>query len=210
MRKVFLFFIFSNAINLHAQTNPALADTLAAMVITDQRAAGLPPEGQTLNSPEWMHFKDSVFSSHHERLEKIFARHGYPGYDKVGTKGAKHFWLLVQHLDKWPAFQEQVLAAMEKELKNKNASATDFAYLTDRVRLNTGRQQVYGTQLTYNTDSCQAIPKPLENPASVNARRKSVDLESIEKYMNQMSESHFEMNREMYEKKGIMKPKLYK
>jgi len=35
-----------------AQTNPALADTLAKMVVTDQQAAGLPPKGLTFDSPQ--------------------------------------------------------------------------------------------------------------------------------------------------------------
>ena len=193
----------------NAQTNPALADTLAKMVVTDQQAAGLPPKGLTFDSPQWQHFKDSVFTSHHKRLEKMLDSYGYPGSDMVGEQGAHHFWLLVQHLDKWPAFQQQVIKAMEQQVANKNASPKDLAYLTDRVRLNTGGKQVYGTQVTYNIDSCQAIPKPLEDPASVNERRKAAGLEPLENYLNMMSENHFQMNREMYEKKGIKGPKLY-
>jgi hypothetical protein len=195
---------------MQAQRYPALADTLSAMVVIDQKAAGLPPEGMQFNSPEWSKFKDSIFSLHHEKMEVLFARYGYPGYAEVGEKGSKNFWLLVQHLDKWPSFQEKVLESMKKQLDRKNASSVDYAYLTDRVRLNTNRKQVYGTQVTYNVDSCQAVPKPLEEPQKVNLRRKQVGLEPVEEYMNQMSEMHFQMNREMYEKKGIKAAKLYR
>lgn len=192
-----------------AQKNKLLKDTLAKMVIWDQKAAGLPPEGTAFESPKWQNFKDSVFTSHYGRLKAVFASIGFPGEDMVGKEGSKHFWLMVQHLDKWPAFQQQVLNSMEKEVAKQNASAKDFAYLTDRVRLNTGQKQVYGTQVTYNTDSCQAIPRALENPESVNQRRKAVGLEPLEKYLNGMSEMHFMMNKDRYEKAGILKPKLY-
>jgi hypothetical protein len=78
------------------------------------------------------------------------------------------------------------------------------------VNLNLGKKQVYGTQVTYRLDSCEAIPKPLTDSLNVNTRRKEVGLEPIEDYLNMMSEMHFEMNKAVYESKGIHKPKLLK
>gem|GEM_PF-278923 len=187
---------------LLTKSDSSLADELAIMVVADQKAAGLPFDGMDFSSPKWQAFKDSVFTSHYYRLTNIFTQTGYPGYDKVGKEGSKHFWLLVQHLDKWPEFQQQVLDAMAKQVAASNASSIDFAYPTDRVRLNTGHKQLYGTQAKYNTDSCQAYPKPLENPESVNERRKMMGLPLLEEYLNQLSESHFMMNKSFYEKKG--------
>ncbi|KQB99246.1 DUF6624 domain-containing protein [Pedobacter sp. Hv1] len=202
-----LFLFFSST--AFAQQNKSLSDMLAKMVVSDQKAASLPPAGVAFESPQWQNFKDSVFTSHYGRLKEVFVKNGFPGEDVVGKDGSKNFWLMVQHLDKWPDFQQQVLNSMEKQVAKENASAKDFAYLTDRVRLNTGRKQVYGTQVTYNLDSCQAIPRSLENPESVNQRRKSVGLDLLEKYLNGMSGSHFLMNKESYEKRGIHQPKLY-
>jgi hypothetical protein len=209
MKKISFILLLLISSTVFAQKNKPLSDTLAKMVVWDQKAAGLPPEGTPFESPKWQNFKNSVFTSHYGRLKAVFASTGFPGEDIVGKDGSKNFWLMVQHLDKWPAFQQQVLNSMEKEVAKQNASAKDFAYLTDRVRLNTGQKQVYGTQVTYNTDSCQAIPRALENPESVNQRRKVVGLEPLEKYLNGMSEMHFTMNKERYEKVGILKPKLY-
>lgn len=192
-----------------AQQNKSLSKMLAKMVISDQKAASLPPAGVAFESPQWQNFKDSVFTSHYGRLKEVFAKNGFPGENVVGKDGSKNFWLMVQHLDKWPDFQQEVLNSMEKQVAKENASAKDFAYLTDRVRLNTGRKQVYATQVTYNLDSCQAVPRSLENPESVNQRRKTVGLEPLEKYLNGMSEMHFMMNKDSYEKRGIRKPKLY-
>ncbi|WP_315814614.1 DUF6624 domain-containing protein [Paraflavitalea speifideaquila] len=142
-------------------------------------------------------------------LENMFNRYGFPGFDVAGKEGSFNFWLMAQHCDKWPAFQDKVLTSMKKQVDKGNANPQNYAYLTDRVRMNTGRKQLYGTQVTYNTDSCQAYPRPTEDSLQLNERRKMMGMESIEKYLNAVSEGHFEMNRAGYEKRGITKAKLY-
>ncbi|MBD1395381.1 DUF6624 domain-containing protein [Mucilaginibacter glaciei] len=191
--------------------NGPLADSLAKLVVVDQQAAYIPTaELKKLTPEQWDKFKDSVFSTHQKILSHIFNQYGYPGYDLVGKKGSNNFWLMVQHCDKWPEFQQKILAAMKIEMIKENADSKNFAYLTDRVNLNTGKKQVYGTQLTYNTKICQALPRPLTDSLNVNARRKEVGLPPIENYLNQMSTMHFEMNKDSYQKRGINKPALFK
>lgn len=190
--------------------NKALADSLHTMVVTDQIAASVRTGKYKDWSPEaWQAFKDSVFGTHQKILENMFYRYGFPGYDLVGKDGSQDYWLMVQHCDKWPAFQERVLTAMKPQVLKGNVNPANYAYLVDRVMLNTGRQQVYGSQVMYNLDSCQAMPKPLQDSLTVNVRRKEMGLEPIEVYLNSMGSMHFEMNRDFYEKKGISKPKLY-
>jgi len=200
---------FSIASGQTKKFNQPLADSLAKWVVIDQTAAGI-QQGKLKDMPqkEWQAYKDSVFNTHQQLLAKIFKQYGYPGYDLVGKKGSNNFWLMVQHCDKQPGFQQQVLKAMKIEMEKGNADSKNYAYLTDRVNLNTGQKQVYATQLMYNTDSCQAIPRPLVDSTNVNQRRKEVGLEPIEDYLNMMSQMHFDMNKAVYEKKGITKPKL--
>lgn len=137
--------------------NKALADSLAAMVQTDQVAANIPMgKYKEYSRKAWEQFKDSVFSTHQVILERVFSQYGYPGYDLVGASGKHDYWLMVQHCDKTPGFQERILTAMKEEVKRNNAHASNYAYLTDRVRINTGRKQLYGTQVMYNWI---AVPK---------------------------------------------------
>jgi hypothetical protein len=98
---------------------------------------------------------------------------------------------------------------MRGEVEKGNASPSDYALLTDRVNLNTGTKQIYGTQVAYNTKTGQAYPKPLKDSANVNERRKAMGLDPIEAYLNRMTEMHFEMNKESYVKQGVTEPKLY-
>src|ERR1051326_6093371 len=44
-------------------------------------------------------------------VRKIFHQYGYPGKDKLGDH-EDNFWLLVQHSDKHPDFQDSVLQKM--------------------------------------------------------------------------------------------------
>jgi hypothetical protein len=194
-----------------AAANPELAAELARMAETDQIAAYIPQgKYQELSPAQWQAFKDSVFTTHGKRLAEIFKQYGYPGFDVAGKEGAKNFWLMVQHADHDPAFQRQVLEKMKVQVDRGNAEPAIYGLLVDRVNVNTGKPQVYGTQVTYNTQICQAYPLALADSANVNERRKTIGLPPLEEYLNQMTQAHFQMNKESYLKQGIQEPRLYK
>ncbi|MFK7953534.1 MAG: DUF6624 domain-containing protein [Ekhidna sp.] len=189
--------------------NQQLADELAEMAEVDQTAAWIPSGKFKEYSPEkWASYKDSVFQSNKVRAEQIFNTYGYPGFNLVGENGSNNYWLIVQHCDFDPAFQERVLIGMEEEVRKGNADKRSYAYLVDRVRVNFGEKIVYGTQVTYNRFG-QAIPKNLEDSANVDARRAEVELEPLVNYLNGMTENHFEMNKENFLSKGRTEPMLY-
>ena len=192
------------------EINDEIIIELTEMAKIDQIAAYLPQgKYEKLSQEEWNSFKVSIFKSNQLRAEQIFIQHGFLGYDLVGKKGSQDFWLLVQHSDHNPKFQNEVLEKMKMEVDKNNADASSYALLTDRVKINTGQKQIYGTQVDYNFKIVQAFPKNLADSASVNQRRKSVGLESIEIYLNKMSKMNFEMNKNGYLKNGIKGPKLY-
>jgi hypothetical protein len=124
-------------------------------------------------------------------LIDIFAKHGYPNYDLVGERGSSNFWLLVQHQDRHPSFQDSVLTKMKIEVDSGKASGENYAYLVDRVKVNTGQPQVYGTQMQLNSKSTSYEPKNVIEPEKLNERRKSVGLTSIEDYIQFMNHRHF-------------------
>jgi len=189
--------------------NQELADELKSMMEIDQIAAGIPiPQGKYKDWTMLSNFKDSVFTTHKKRLEEIFEKFGYPGYSLVGEKGAQDFWVMVQHCDSDPAFQLRVLQKLKIEVDNKNASGSCYGLLTDRVKINTGEKQIYGTQVIYNSLG-QAYPKSLADSVNVNKRRAEVGLDPIEEYLNAMTQMNFEMNKEYLKSIGITKPTLY-
>jgi len=189
--------------------NQGLADELKLMTEIDQVAASFPQgEYKQWTQERWEKFQDSVFTIHKVRLEEIFDEYGYPGYDLIGKEGSNNFWLMVQHSDKDLEFQSRVLEKLKIEVENKNADGRNFGLLTDRVKINSGENQIYGTQVRYNSIG-QAYPKPLYDSINVNKRRTEVGLEPLEQYLDMMTLMHFETNKEVLKSKGITKPQLY-
>jgi len=187
-----------------------LATELSEMKKIDQIAAFVQQgEYKTWSPEKWESFKDSVFTTHQKRLEEIFEESGFPGYDLVGKEGSMDFWLMVQHSDHVPDFQEKVLSQMKAQVDKGNADPANYGLLVDRVNLNTGKPQVYGTQVAYRAGICQAYSRDLADSANVNQRRKSIGLPPLEEYLNQMSEMHFEINKAVFLEEGITGPTLY-
>jgi hypothetical protein len=218
MKKILFLFLFSamwaaTTAQTTTKLNKPLADSLASLIETDQiiSSGPKPNTGRFANmgAQQWGAYKDSVHSNHKEIAEKIFNQYGFPGFDLVGKTGSKHFWLVVQHSDKYPDFQQRVLVGMKKELDRNNTDAIDYAYLTDRVLLHNGQKQLYGTQVMYNGTLCQAYPKPVADSTALDTRRKKIGLGPIRVYLNEISQVHFDMNQASYKSRGINSPKLY-
>jgi hypothetical protein len=124
-------------------------------------------------------------------LRKTFDEYGYPNYDLVGQDASHNFWLLVQHQDLHPDFQEEVLNKMKVEADKGKAYLLDYAYLVDRVKVNTGQLQIYGSQMTLNSTETSYEPRPVIDPEKLNERRKSVGLDPIENYIEVMNTRYF-------------------
>ena len=189
--------------------NQGLANELKDMAIIDQIAASFPSgEYVNWNKERWNKFTDSIFNRNKERLKEIFTEFGYSGYDLVGKEGETDFWLMVQHCDTDTIFQRDVLDKLTVETKKKNADPRHVGLLTDRLRINTGRKQTYGTQVRYNNFG-QAFPKSLADSSNVNKRREEIGLEPIEQYLNMMTIIYFQGNKEQLKARGIIEPKLF-
>ena len=185
-----------------------LAIRLDKMTEVDQLYAGIPQGEHEGDWDAWMILRDSVNRSHQKFLKEIIDSVGYPGYDIVGDDGESDFWVMVQHSDFDPVWQEHVLELLKKQVKATNANPAHVGLLTDRVRVNTGRPQLYGTQRDFN-ELGQAYIKDLEDRAHVNERRALLGMETLEEYLNDATLFHFEMNKEHFKEIGITKPTLY-
>ena len=84
----------------------------------------------------------------------------------------------------YPVFQKKVLKAMNKEVKKGNANPSDYAYLYDRVKVNAGEKQKFGTQLDFDKTG-NPFPKiGLMDSANVDKLRKVYGLEPLQDYYN--------------------------
>ena len=154
------------------------------------RELGNSPKADPARQAQAIEMMRQTDSLNYGALTRIVDRYGFPGYDLLGNDGSNHFWLLVQHQDRHPDFQERVLKLMEVAVKQDKASAKDYAYLVDRVAVNTGKLQVYGTQMTLNADRSSFEPKPCVDPERLDERRASVGLGTMASYIDIMNHNY--------------------
>jgi len=153
--------------------DPALRRELLALAERDQKArAALASVGDKPAIEAVMAIDREATA----RMKEVVAKYGWPGKRIVGVDGANAAWFFVQHADADLAFQKACLAQMEPLVAAGEVTGKDFAYLWDRVAINEGRKQRYGTQ--FDGDDIA----PLEDPANVDARRKSVGLSTLAEY----------------------------
>ncbi len=121
------------------------------------------------------------------RMKEIVAAIGWPTISKYGEQVAHAAWLLVQHADKDPLLQEEVLSLM-KNLPDGEVLKQDIAFLEDRVRVNNGRPTLYGTQF-YNDPQGEFGPQPIEDRGTLDERRAAVGLGSFAEYEKEIQEA---------------------
>lgn len=165
--------------------NTELAAELARMAEEDQRARrGVSaPDASALADPdEWWRRTmemNRVDVANTDRLREIVDEHGWPGRSLVGEEGAEHAWLLVQHASAQLDFQRRVLVLLTAAVAAGEATPRQLAYLTDRVRMLEGREQIYGTQFIWGNDG-HPVPYPIQDPDHVDDRRAAVGIESMQ------------------------------
>jgi len=125
-----------------------------------------------------------------KQIKEIIKQIGWPTISKVGKKASSNAWLLVQHADHDPYFQEKCLKLMKK-LPQKEIDTRNIAYLEDRVRVNTNRLQIYGTQFYINKKGIFG-PKPVKNIKKIDELRKKMNLEHFEEYKKRAMRSYKE------------------
>jgi hypothetical protein len=119
-----------------------------------------------------------------DRLGEIVEEHGWPTIELVGEDGASAAWLIAQHSDLDPRFQEEALEHMRAAVEDEQADPTELAYLEDRVALNGGRPQTYGTQI--GCVDGRAEPAELADAETVEERRAEVGLQPLEDYLAEL------------------------
>lgn len=107
-------------------------------------------------------------------LSMLVDAHGWPGVSQVGREGCEWAWIIAQHSICTPALQRGFLRAMEQAALVGEVPLKQVAMLTDRIRFNEGRCQVYGTVTDWDADG--ELNCNVEDRETVDARRAAVGL----------------------------------
>lgn len=173
-----------------SKIDSALCRKIAIMFKNDQKWR---KESIKASSSQGSAYSQATIDSNWNRIDslnfteakRIVQQYGFPGYSLVGENGSNSFWAIVQHCDEDVNFQQQVLDLMGIEVKRHNASAENYAYLMDRVLINKGQKQLYGTQVHLNIKTKHSEPLPIQDSIGVDARRKTAGLMPLKDYLKQ-------------------------
>ncbi len=114
------------------------------------------------------------------RLREIVLAQGWPDTASVGLDGVVAAFMLVQHADQDPAFQEEMLPHVEAAHRHDGLPGECVAMLTDRILVAKGERQIYGTQSRV-VDGVVKIAA-VEDPDNLDQRRAQLGMVPIAEY----------------------------
>jgi len=126
-----------------------------------------------------------VDRSNTEWLKADIRANGWFMISEFGEGVSGYAWLLTQHADNDRAFQRHILTILEPLVASGETSASNYAYLYDRVAVGSNRPQRYGTQGRCTAKDVWA-PNDLEDPDRVEALRAEVEIGSLAEYQAHM------------------------
>lgn len=119
------------------------------------------------------------------KVSKILEERGWPDKSIIGKRGTSTLFLVIQHADH--ETKEKYLPMIQEAVKSANLPKRQYAMFYDRLVLNRGERQVYGTQLAMNDETKEPYILPLSDPENVDKRRKEMGLNTMQENMNRWS-----------------------
>ncbi|HYG37360.1 MAG TPA: DUF6624 domain-containing protein [Cytophagales bacterium] len=172
--------------------NPELQMELIRMYVDDQAARGNLMEDiiqkYSLDKTEVSNEDGvTVDAKNRQRLKVIFNEFGFPTRSMVGKDAMHGVFLMIQHSDGDKDWQKAQLRNIEQAVKNGDLDGQSYAYLYDRININAGQKQRYGTQFS-NVDPLNNIVElaDTEEIGSLDQRRMEIGMMPIDMYKELM------------------------
>jgi hypothetical protein len=190
MKKALLSLCLLPGLLVSAQTQHTLMDTLRAqleIVFRADQQYRQPLEAMEKKYGWKSHQVDSLYEGMGIQdpinlgiVTHILDTYGWIGTDSIGPAGSTTLWAVIQHADL--DVQQKYLPLMRTAVQQGRAHASELAYLEDRVALQEGKKQSYGTQFRLDEKTNKYYVAPIEDEPNVNHRRAAIGLEPLEDY----------------------------
>ncbi|WP_165041330.1 DUF6624 domain-containing protein [Dysgonomonas sp. ZJ709] len=163
-------------------------------------------ENDSLKTAVHDYMKTIVDNDCSAKICPILDKYGWVGTDEIGSEANGTLFLAVQHVDDLKV-QEKYLPMLKDAVKSGKAEGWQLAFLTDRILMNQGRKQIYGTQKIISKDPARSYIIPLEDPNNVDELRKEVGLPPLAK---DLEEEGMHWDLEEYKKNLPTIEKMYR
>ncbi|HET9826101.1 MAG TPA: DUF6624 domain-containing protein, partial [Chitinophagaceae bacterium] len=163
---------------------PQFAAQLATLWEKDQyyrfRLARAYDNNDTISANEiWRAMRKSD-SANLLEFESVTDKIGWPTVSKVGQAGASTAFLIIDHSPR--EVMEQYFPLLEEAARKGEASLSSYATMKDRILVNRGKKQIYGTQKYWDQQQGKFVYFPIEDEKSVNSKRKEVGLAPLSEF----------------------------
>jgi hypothetical protein len=172
--------ISENAVLLQEAYMPELAAELEEILRLDQSVRQ--EETSDSLSDERLRQMMMTDSINLVKVIRILDEHGWPGPEQVGREGNQAVFLVIQHADR--STQEKYLPVMREAVKYGQAEFSELAMLEDRVLMNQGKKQIYGSQIGFNEETGNLYVVPVEDPDHLDERRACAGMVPMAEYLN--------------------------
>ena len=117
------------------------------------------------------------------KIIKIIKECGMPTTKEVTKKQIFTIWLVFQHADN--ESRKEYFPLLKEAEKNGDLKKKHIAIMQDRILMNEGKPQIYGSQIIENRETKKWEIYNLEKPEFVDKRRKKVGLGSLKEYVKE-------------------------
>ncbi len=165
---------------IDADTAAALGEELAERSREDQRVRQA-ARGESFDEKQRRAMIE-VDRDNTDFLLSILEEMGWIDAVRFGPQASQDAFLLVQHSDDL-RLMRTALPHVEKDVRAGRIDGQSYALLYDRLQLNLGYLQRYGSQLATTADD-ESVLMPCEDPEKVNERRAELGMEPLESYLS--------------------------
>lgn len=109
--------------------------------------------------------------------KKLLNKYGWLGNDVVGDRGNETIWLVIQHSDL--KTQIKYIPKLRRSVSKGLSHPYYLAYMEDRIAMNQGKEQIYGSQITHDLSTGKYSIYPIRDEVNVDERRKAMGMRRL-------------------------------
>jgi hypothetical protein len=127
-----------------------------------------------------------------EALLQLLDRYGWPTASAVTEYAAAGAALIINHSSY--ELRSKYFPLLKEAFEKGEAQSLRFAKMQDRLLVEEGKEQLYGTQIKF--ENLVRTPYPIENPHSVDQRRAKIGLGPLKPYLKERFEIDWDVAQE--------------